>query len=245
MKKKDDENKLPMVADVQLAAENQRAAVSKIISKFTPNFEIKTTEDAMEVSQDLKIIKTTFSQVDDLRKKYTKPLDDMKKFFMDLFRPVALELEDAENRAKRAILAYQQEERRKAEEVAKSEREQQEAARKIEEERLRKEQEKADLLEDEEASQAIEQQKAALDAIPVSIPPPLPPQKIGGISSTKIWKGDVIDLIALAKHIVETGENSNLIIPNTKDIGALAKATKGTLNIPGIRFYAEDSLSVR
>ncbi|MDR1952395.1 MAG: hypothetical protein LBQ37_02625 [Elusimicrobiota bacterium] len=238
------ENAIPAVKDVEIAAQERLSEVKGIILKFTPDFSVSTGAEAEIVANDLKIISTMLKKVDEQRKAFTKPLDGLKKFFMEAFRPAETELKNADAIARGALLSYQQQERRKAEEAARKERERQEALMRAEVERLKKLQEEAELVDDQEAVEQIAEEKQAVETQPIPVAPVETP-KFEGIGTQKVWKGEVVDLTELLKFIVETGEHINLITPNTKDIGTLAKATKGTLKIPGIRFYSEEGVRVR
>lgn len=236
---------MPALQDVELAASKQTAEVNKIVAKFTPDFTVKTVADAQITVADLTVIKTAYSKVDEARKSFTRPLDDLKKRFMDLFRPAETELKNAEAIAKRALLDYQAEERRKAEEAERKARAEAEAARKAEEERLRQEQEAAELAGDMRKAEELEQEKAAIESMPEVVPPVVDAPKIQGVSTSKLWKGRVTNMSALLKHIVDSGNFENLVEVNQSALNQLAKSTKGTLNIPGVEFYAEESMAVR
>ncbi|MDR0485408.1 MAG: hypothetical protein LBH29_01625, partial [Elusimicrobiota bacterium] len=108
MAKTDTEN-LPSKAAVLEAAQNQLLAVAKFTVKFNADFAVKDDAQAQAVGADLKVIKSALNSIEDERKKFTKPLDELKKFFMDGFRPAENALKTAEVIAKRALLEYQQE----------------------------------------------------------------------------------------------------------------------------------------
>lgn len=244
-KKIEEVNLPPALQDVELAANKQNAEVNKIVAKFTTDFTVKTVAEAQTVALDLSVIKAAFGKVDEFRKSFTRPLDEYKKRIMDLFRPAETELKNAENIAKRALLAFQQEERRKAEEEAARIRKEQEAARKAEEERLKAEQEEAELAGDEQKAAEVEAQKTAIETMPEVVPPVMETPKIQGVSTSKLWKGRVVNMSVLLKHIVDSGNFENLVEVNRSVLNQLAKSTKGTLNIPGVEFYAEESMAVR
>jgi hypothetical protein len=73
------------------------------------------------------------------------------------------------------------------------------------------------------------------------VPPRLQPafQGARGITTAVNWKGEVTSLLALIKAIAADKANISLVLPNETAINQLARATRGTLVIPGIRFFSE------
>lgn len=59
--------------------------------------------------------------------------------------------------------------------------------------------------------------------------------KIDGIKKMKIWKFTITDEALLPREY---------LIPDTKKIGAMAKASKGTITIPGVKIYSEETLAL-
>jgi len=142
-------------------------------------------------------------------------------------------VEAAERIYKAAIAAYEAERRRlEAEARAKAEAE---AWRAAEEQRERE-------LEQAEASGASAEEIAAminepLMAQPACVEPAFQPAK--GVSVAANWKGEVTSLELLVKGIAGGKANLNLVTPNHSAISQLARATRGTLQVPGIRFFSE------
>jgi hypothetical protein len=249
--------KTPTITEVEQAAGLQLAEVNKIAVNFNSDFEVKTADEAQEAAADLKIVKMMIDKVEDTRKSFTRPLDDLKKRFMELFRPAETELKEAENYCKRALLSYQQEQDNKAREEARRLREEQEKKNRAEQERIKKEleaakeaQETAELMDDYTAMEQANQKKELLQQEQLSAAaidlyaPHAQETKIEGTSTTKNWKGEITDIADLVRYISASNNFYNLIEANNTAINQLAKSTKGTLKIPGIRFYAEDVLRV-
>jgi len=87
-------------------------------------------------------------------------------------------------------------------------------------------------------------QKAAdeLRAQPLYVPPIVLPEFNGwleGESRTKNWTidEDSIDIMALAKAVLEGKVPVNCLAPNTTALRSLAKALKDTFNVPGVTAY--------
>jgi len=133
-------------------------------------------------------------------------------------------------------VAEQERIKREAEEKARREEQARiEAERKAEEERL------AAALKAEEAGDSARAEEILNEAPPEFKPlPPAPVgfvvPKISGMSTSTIWKFDVVDQAKIP---------SEFMVPNFTKIGQVVRATKGTLQIPGIRIYSEKSVSAR
>jgi hypothetical protein len=146
-----------------------------------------------------------------------------------LLDPVA----EAERIYKLGIADYEAEQRRiVAQARAKAEAE---ARRAAEEARERE-------LEQAEAEGADAEEVAAMIAAPLVVAPPrVEPafQQAKGVSVATNWRGEVISLDALVKAIAAGMANTNLVTANGVAINQLARATRGTLQVPGIRFFSE------
>lgn len=127
---------------------------------------------------------------------------------------------------KRQIAAYNAEQERiRREEEARL----REIARKAEEERRL-----AEALEAEAAGQS-EEAAAILDE-PVFVPPPVVEKmtpKVEGVSFTKVWKFEVTHPNMIPREYLSI---------DTVKIGGVVRATKGAIQIPGVRIWAEDSV---
>jgi hypothetical protein len=146
-----------------------------------------------------------------------------------LLDPVA----EAECIYKAGIAAFEREQRRiEAEARAKAEAE----ARRLAEEQRERE------LEQAEAEGADAEEIAAMVNAPLVVaPPPVEPafQHAKGVTTAMNWKGEVISLEALVKAIAASKANINLVMANETAINQLARATHGTLQVPGIRFSSQ------
>jgi hypothetical protein len=146
-----------------------------------------------------------------------------------LLDPVEL----AEQTYKTAIAAYEAEQRRiEAQARAKAEAE----ARRAAEEALERQ------LQEAEGQGADAEEVAAMIAAPLVVAPPrVEPtfQQAKGVSIATNWRGEVVSLEKLVQAIAAGQASIGLVMPNQTSINALAKATRNTLAIPGIRFFSE------
>lgn len=87
----------------------------------------------------------------------------------------------------------------------------------------------------QESAAMAEQMKPSDIAVTVSAP------KTEGVSVRKIWKAEVTD-----ESQVPVKLNGMTLRPvDTKLLGELARTSKGRMQIPGVRFYSEDSIAVK
>lgn len=232
--------------DIEISQEAKEVSASTdLLLQDAKGFKVLSPAD-LEVSANMfKTIKQKKKQIDEVRKSLTRPLDAAKKRIMDFFRPAENKLAEAENSIEKTILEYRAEERRKAEEEQRKAAE--EAKKRQEEElaRIQKEQEEAEMLGDSETVENLEMQKtvAATTAEVATVVAPEP--KLSGVSEVKRWKAVVTDKMALIRYIAQTGQFENVVEFSNKELNALATATKGTIQVPGIEFKAETTLSVR
>lgn len=164
-------------------------------------------------------------------------------------------LELAETAIKRTMGAYVlAEERRAHEDQARLDREARELeARRIAEERVAEE--AARLVEAEalEAAGMREEADAVLAAPmpePDPIPAPPPPPTIArptaaGISVRETWSAEVTDLAALVRAIAEGRAPLTLVQVDRTAIGQWARATKGSVTLPGVRIVSGTGIAAR
>jgi len=228
--------------------------------------EIDSPDMLAIASDELRGIATRRKQIEELRLSLTRPLDESKKRIMDLFRAPTERLEQAETLLRKGVLTYQQAERAKAE-ALRREQEAAAAAARAENERIQREAEEAQraaraaaiasasaserAAAEAAATEAAARAAEARDRIEVSDIAPLAPvaeaPKAEGVSTRQTWKAEVTDINALIDAAGKPG-NEHLrafLIADTKALGQAAKAMRAQARIPGVRIYAEESLSVR
>ena len=231
--------------------------------------QIDSPEMLAIAGDELREVTVRRKKIEELRLSLTRPLDESKKRIMDLFRAPTERLEQAEQLLRKGVLTYQQAEREKAEQLRREaeakladarfeaehdaeqalwkEREADEAMRNA---RTREERSAAAEMAAEAAREA-EEARLQIEIIEVA---PLPviaePPKPEGISTRQTYKAEVTDLRALvlaAAERAQRGDDSLLafLLADTKALAGAARAMRNKLNVPGVRVYAEESLSVR
>lgn len=198
------------------------------------NYKITTAEQMAPAGVLLQEIKTKINLLDETRKTMTRPLDESKNRIMSFFKKPILLLQEAENAVKKAMLVYQQEqelkrqaEEKKLREAAAKEEAKQKAA-------LAKKAEAARAKGNEEKAAELEQKAAE-----VFVPAPVLAKeevKVDGVSTRTVWTYEITDVNSIPR---------DYMIPDEKKIGAMVKASGGTLRIPGIRIYQEQIIAAR
>lgn len=70
-------------------------------------------------------------------------------------------------------------------------------------------------------------------------------QRQAGVSTSQRWRAEVTDIRALCLAIGQGRTSQELVLPNGPALNAIARAMKGTINVPGVRAVAETSVSAR
>lgn len=215
----------------ELSADPQRALelARSIVIDGPEMFEV--------AAEELKEVKARFSTLEARRKAITGPIDAAKKEVMDLFRPALEFYTTAEGIIKLAMTSYNAavEKTRKEEEARLRE-----AA---EAERLALQIKAVDLESEGKHEEAA---VAEATSMLISAPPPVTEApKASGVSFRDQWEAEVVDLVALCRWVVEHPDQATLIVPNTQALNGIAKALKGSLNIPGVRPVCKQIVSSR
>lgn len=180
-------------------------------------------------------VKSRYKELDTQRKEITKPIDTAKKAVMELFRSPLELLEKAESKIKGLMISYTNEQERKArEEQARLQRlADAEAAKqkKILDEKIAR----AEAAGKAAKAEELQMQKETI--VPI-IAPVVAPQieTPKGVSYRDNWTAEVIDANLVPREYM---------IVNLQALNSIAKSTKGTLNIPGVKFNCEKILASR
>lgn len=226
-------------------------------------------------SADLMAVKALAKDVESKRTAITGPLNQAVKAVNDLFRAPKEYLESAEIALKGALITYDREQKRKADEIrreaerkAREERERieaeaREAARKAHEEADRIAAEAAAAAAAGDATKAAELEQAAISTaeagavearsialtaeLVTAAPVPLASAapKVSGLSTRKNWKARCVDKMALIKFVANNPAFLNLLDVNQSALNQMAKAQKEAMQIGGVEAYPDDVMSAR
>ncbi len=194
---------------------------------------IKNTDDYCFASEELKNIKKSAKQLDEQRKSLTKPLDESKKKIMAMFKAPTEYLEKAEAIIKKTMVTYQQEEerlRREEEEMLKNE-----AEAKAEAERQRLLKKADDNFEDEDKVKEIikDIDEVKVERVRVDTTFDKDMKKLTGSTMIDKWCFKIINEKEVPREYLMVDE---------KKIGAVARATKGTVTIPGVEIFNDPQI---
>ena len=145
-----------------------------------------------------------------------------------------------ESSVKRVVLAYDDEQAKiLAREQARLQAEADEAARK-ERERLKKE---AARLKTPEKREERLAQAASVAAPVIQV---AAPEKMEGVSTRKVWSAQIVSMADLVKAAASGNELAmSFLCFNQSAAAATARATKGAVTVPGVKFVESGSLAIR
>lgn len=201
---------------------------TQLIAREAQGLNVKTQADYVSAGELRKKIKSKIKELDEKRKSITIPLDTAKKNIMALFNPIIEILNKGVENLDRQVIAYDEEQERKA----------REAQAKADEE-ARKAREKAGARAREleaqgklEKAQAMQEKADAIMApvISTSIP------KVSGQTIKEMWYAEVVDFKLLSDEYK---------LPNQSALDKIAQATKGNINLAGVKFYSKKIVSGR
>lgn len=189
--------------------------------------EILEQGDYNQAGETIKKVKGWKKLLEDQRMSLTRPLDESKKRIIQLFSQPILVLENIKKTIDQAMFQYEhkKEMERKAEEARLEE------IAKREADRLAKRAEKAEEKGQEEKAEELKQQAETMQNIAPVVAPTI--EKVTGLSRKTIWKYEIVDEKLIPREY---------LMPNQILLGQVARATKGTLQISGIRFYEDKSV---
>ncbi len=193
--------------------------------------EIMTPTEYEIAATDLQTIKQRAKEMDALRRSLTRPLDEAKRGIMALFKPVEVELGQAERLYKGALLDYQTE---------------QERIRAAEEARLRaearKKEERLQARAEAAAAKGQVEKAAMLEEQAESVPVPIvaaPTPAVSGISTRQTWHAEVMDKVLLIEAVAQGLVPDVVLEPVMSVLNAQARALKGALNYPGVKAVSD------
>lgn len=217
--------------------------------------EVKTEEDASLVSEYRTQLRKQAKELNDERLEMTKPIRELTTTLNQKYN---VHIERAERAAKlcdNLLIPYMQEQRRIREEAEAAERqrrEEEEAARKAEQEALAKAQKIAQETTDaealKEAEGSVNEARAALNELGTRtarqpLAPPPAKSVTGVLGSTTglrdVWKYRVVDISQVPEEFLVPPEER----VKKRELNKIAKSQKADAHVPGIEFYAVDSLS--
>lgn len=235
------------------AQDSKSAAVS---------IQVRTPREYEQASTFLRNVKVRAREIDEHRKYLKEPYLEGGRRIDEFFRQPLAFLADAEREAKRKMLGYEDEQRRlaaeeqrKLQEKARKEREALEAKARAAREKAdaeaaeikRKADEaraagdlaqavtltnQADRIVEKSETKAITLESKAEQVAAPTVQAYIPP--VEGISRRTVWKARVVDVSLVPREY---------LLVNEQMLAKVAQATKGSVAIPGVEFYSEQTLA--
>lgn len=169
-------------------------------------FEISTDEQAQQIERVGIAAKAKWDELEARRKRIVDPINKAKDEIQDLFNPPLAAWKRVIGEAKKKIGLWILDKETKAKEL----------------------QAKAEESLAEGASPETTRALVTASAETVT--------HVSGASSHKVWVADVNNAMDLIKAVAEGKAPANLVVVNDSDLQALAKATKGSMALPGVTF---------
>lgn len=192
--------------------------------------EIASNEQYAEAGEWLKEISGRIKDLEAMRLELTRPLDKIKKQWIEWFARPLDKLKAADGAVRgsmRAFMAEQEKlrlaEERRLQELAEKEAKKLEAAAKKAE--AKGQEEKADQLREK-----AEQAAAVVPVVASKV------EKVAGVALKQYWKFKIVDEALLPREF---------LCPDEKKLGEHARLTKGQAPIAGVEFYCSEDFSVR
>ena len=224
-----------MSINVNIDTESVEASTEVVILCKNAELTIQNQGDYDSAAIVLKQIKARSKELDEQRKKITKPLDEAKKEVMSLYNEPLLRLANAELFIKSRMINYTAEVELKA-------REEQTRLQKLADAETAKQKkildEKIARAEASGKLEKVEELKEQKENVIPIIAPVIAPriEKPAGVSYRDKWSAAIVDEMLVPREY---------LIINTSALDKIAQATKGSVKIAGVEFKSGKIVSGR
>jgi len=191
---------------------------------------ITNNDEYANAGEILKTVAGKIKRLEEMRLEKTRPLDKLKKEWMEWFNKPLEMLKSTDRGIRQAMQTYyaKQETKRREEERILREQAEKEA------EKIRKQAERAEAKGKDGKAEMLKEKAEQIQNITPMVANKV--EQVKGISMRKTWKFEIVD----AKKIPP-----EFTCPDEKKIRQYVNATKGEFPIAGIRIYSEEAPSVR
>ncbi|MDD5061767.1 MAG: hypothetical protein PHN44_05750 [Candidatus Marinimicrobia bacterium] len=187
--------------------------------EFAQGRVILSNDDVKAATDDLGLLQKLRKAVEEKRKEFTGPINEHLKFINDDFKMLSSPLEDADKITRNKVMAFrymQDKKQKEAEEINRQ---------------------KESLAQREAAFNGTGE--VTIDTTPVIVPAAAPAHvrtETGTLGTSKVHKWELQDLTLVPAEYK---------MLDASKVAAVVKASKGTIIIPGIKVWSEDTLTVR
>lgn len=204
-----------------------------------------TTEAEFQFADELRVeLETQASSLDKQRMLITRPLDDLKSFIMDQVKPAIANNKAAALVYNRKALTYRAEQRAIAQAAQReAERIQRETQARLEEEARKREAAASKLKSEAGRKKAQEEaealrQAAAMTPVVMAVSAPAPVTTASNV--VEKWECEIQNPSEFLAWLAQHKEWQNIVTFGKGPLNRLASQYKDSLNIPGVRIYAEE-----
>lgn len=212
---------------VPVAVTETRTTVQQMYSKYEV-FKVKDQASFDEAGEALKLTAKLEKQIADQRKSLTRPLDDLKKKWMEFFAAP----ENACSKLKIVLQSKMMEYRNEQERVRKEQEARIQEANRREAEKLNKRAMKAEESGKVEKADVLKEQAANVAMLQPVVSSQV--QKVEGTKITKNWTFEIENELEVPREYCS---------PDSKKIRALVVAHKENAKIPGVRVFFTETIS--
>lgn len=244
----------PLIAELQqtaIASIEAGTSEAQGLIEISEAYEISDIDMLQAGANQLKEIKATEKQLEEMRVNLKKPFLDGGKEIDSFFKAPIEFCQKAERILKNKCLAFQQEQERQRREaeaearrLAEIERQKIEAEQRAKAEALRKQAEQASAAE----AEALREQAAEVESTPVVVPVSTEiaeQTKVTGINSRVTHKARVTDLKAFLQAALNDDELLAMVSVDQSALNARARSAKTAMKVAGVEVYEDRTLAVR
>jgi len=221
--------------DVQLTTDLALRESKELLTEVA-NFGVTSAEQYNAAGDLLRKVKGRQKDIEAERKGILRPFDEVRDRIMELFKPVQLNLANAERLLKASMLDWQRDEQKRRDDAEAEARE----ARRVEQERLNADAEQA-AAEGNEARAAVLQEMA--EDVPVETAAPV--ERAAGTSVRQVWHGEVTDKKRLVQAVLIGQAPLDLLTVNMPLLNQMAREEKENFHVPGAKAVMEEQMAVR
>ncbi len=217
---------IPIDKAAEKAIENMKPSVGDVVEKAKSLSNIKDNDSFLEADRYLSELKGIQKRLEDGRKKFTAPLDLVKKQIQDVFKPKSQLLVEAEMILKGATRKWF---------IAEQQKKAEEEQRRINEDRKRQEDENlAKAAEMEKQGNKIQAEKV-MNQPTVDIKPKVQTSFDQGKSyGRKVWRCEIKNYPEFLKGIIDGKTSKAFLEINYSAMNRAAASMKGNINWPGV-----------
>lgn len=239
------------LADAQAEARSRVAEAMQMV-EIARDFAVTNDDEAEVAAEQLRGITKFVKSQNERRLELTRPYDAAKADITAAFNEPTSKAAEAEKLLRAALMTYQKEQQRIADERRRQEqerieRERREAEAEAEKQRQRAAELKTDTAR-ERAQERAEEAEARAEELAITSAPVTAPKKLAGFSVRDNWTFDVQQngLEDLVAAIVDGRKDLLQYIQfDLAQVGRVVKAMKANTNIPGIKAVNRPTSAVR